>query len=1683
MKKILFMILAVVCGAQTVYGQDYYDTPFSTVPYAGSVIQSDQLPYGMGAGLGAGWEWECLLPVYVSDSNGDFGIVPELFIRCIDWWGVVEWQIIRGPATLWFNYDVWVFDFPQNCPYGIDEVYRQGDYTIPDINDITTIIFNVTGAKVSANGHVISLSGSEANFKYVLTSSGAIIEEKTGTGSSLNFSPVWYPGTYTVDAVSLATSGKTLMSGNYVISNSTTWSQIPSTLTLDPHKGEILIPNIVSEPSDFERTYTWQATHASGHTIILNGHNKEDLSIPVGEFNVKTGNRLNPIVQRVTRVGSHTLYSNTCQLKEVDYSNTPFATIPLDGSFFYMDQPPYNAYVSESPEFVTYLPVYVDDGDERGFVPQLFLSCIFDGARYECCVLQGPLGTWFNYDTQVCDYPQNCPYGFGDLYKSGHYLIDSDTVRCVFNVSGRQTVAKDMYITLDGSVAGFTYGLYRYGALVQEYEGTGSPLELKVTKNGLYTIKTIEYWGLKTAIELEMIGSHYFNDYTATRTYRNATGNNYTESAVYYDGLGREILSVSVGSGGNGDDIVQIIEYDNMGRSDAKVYLPYTALSGADYYRPVSSVVTQQGNYYAAKFADDPDNQFAFSRKEYDGTTVKVYGPGSSGSANPVQHETRLNTATDQIKRYAMAPDGTSLRYVGPYPAEKLTVQKVSRPTLPEDQQSESYTYTNSSGQTIAKETRAGSDRMVTYYVYDDMGRQRYVIPPIQDDLLSTANTTYPLSALTKYCYYNEYDDHGRMVKQYVPGVEPVYSLYDKRGRIVMTQDGRQSEANRWAFTKYDIYDRPVMTGMITGGTYDSHKASLGNQTIFGETRGTAIHGYTNDTYPQSAVASDMLTIAYYDDYDWLSGSGYAFSSADALDAQVSMNNITGLQTGTKTKVLGVTGDKWLSTVTYYNSKYQSIQSVADLYPEGKEIVSNIHNFTGEVTRTKVKQTVGNRTYGYTKWFNFDDFGRLMNIEQQVDGDGGKVAIASYTYDDMGKVSEKKIHNGRETTSYTYSITGSTTAVNSPSFSYSLWFDKAPQGMTARVDGNLAHVTWGNDSAANQKGYTFDYDRFGQMASARYLEHSGSSWSPTAKYAEQGLSAGQGIQYDKNGNIKSLLRTDAAGGDLHRLQYNYADPVNGNALSSITMNGVASGAFTYDANGNMTRDGQTGVEIEYNILDLPARVFANDEEVRYIYSAAGEKLATVAPDGSLTYYRSVFTYAKASAGAAEELLYVMHPEGIVVPEGSAWTYKYFKTDHIGSTRVLLAARGTGNSSRLDVEQTTDFYPYGLAHGSLNNLHLNRYLYGGKEYQDAMVGGVSLGLYDFHARYYNPVYGRWFNPDPALQTSNPYLYCGNSPMVYVDKDGKLFWLPFAIGAAVGGTFGYFGGKKAGLSGFALFSYAFSNALIGGVSAGAGATAGNGVASSLSFGGFKGGFIAGAAGGAVGGMISGMYSTGLNNVTFNTNKNVLWGGLKGGLIGGLTGGLTGGLVGGVVSGIDAVQSGGDFWNGAVKEMGGSTTTVNRTFLENEEIPAGAKPTATGEIAETPTNPNYGKYGMTRKSPNGGARPHRGVDYAGEVGDDVFAMYDGKVTLIGGGKDYGPHLVRTSSTINGKTYNVDYAHMSDHSVVLKQSIVAGDKVGLMGRFGYNNPNPTHVHIAVWRPVNINGIPYEGYVRPCWK
>ena len=88
-----------------------------------------------------------------------------------------------------------------------------------------------------------------------------------------------------------------------------------------------------------------------------------------------------------------------------------------------------------------------------------------------------------------------------------------------------------------------------------------------------------------------------------------------------------------------------------------------------------------------------------------------------------------------------------------------------------------------------------------------------------------------------------------------------------------------------------------------------------------------------------------------------------------------------------------------------------------------------------------------------------------------------------------------------------------------------------------------------------------------------------------------------------------------------------------------------------------------------------------------------------------------------------------------------------------------------------MEQVTHYYPFGGVIADIStNQALQPYKYNGKEL-DRMHG---LDWYDYGARYYDAALGQFWRFDPLLEKYypwNPYGYCDNDPIKYIDIEGK------------------------------------------------------------------------------------------------------------------------------------------------------------------------------------------------------------------------------------------------------------------------------------------------------------------------
>jgi RHS repeat-associated protein len=96
----------------------------------------------------------------------------------------------------------------------------------------------------------------------------------------------------------------------------------------------------------------------------------------------------------------------------------------------------------------------------------------------------------------------------------------------------------------------------------------------------------------------------------------------------------------------------------------------------------------------------------------------------------------------------------------------------------------------------------------------------------------------------------------------------------------------------------------------------------------------------------------------------------------------------------------------------------------------------------------------------------------------------------------------------------------------------------------------------------------------------------------------------------------------------------------------------------------------------------------------------------------------------------------------------------------------------------------NYYPFGLMWD--NPDAMPNATYQGKEFQtNTFSDGSELALYDFGARMYDPVLGRWHCSDPMYQFDSPYNAMANNPVVNIDPDG-MWSIPWGnIMISIGG----------------------------------------------------------------------------------------------------------------------------------------------------------------------------------------------------------------------------------------------------------------------------------------------------------
>ncbi|MDO3645086.1 DUF6443 domain-containing protein [Mucilaginibacter sp. L3T2-6] len=915
----------------------------------------------------------------------------------------------------------------------------------------------------------------------------------------------------------------------------------------------------------------------------------------------------------------------------------------------------------------------------------------------------------------------------------------------------------------------------------------------------------------------------------------------------YFDGLGRPLQTVQRQGSPLGKDMVTPNAYDVYDR-EFKKYLTYShgtatdggykadaltasATTGLYYFYNPTGTGDQLSNGVAriaepfAETAFEPAPLNRVTEQGAPGDAWQLLNSGIATSGHTVKSTYGTNAASDIIL-WTITSGGNGATRNGYYGVGQLNTV-----TTTDENANNTILYKDKNDRVVARKVQSGaSTYIITYYINDDIGNLRYVIPPLPG--ASTVGTvtnvavSMPATSFTEtdntflnYFYAYHYDARNRVTEKKIPGQGWQYIVYDKLDQMILSQDANQLSKGIWMVSKYDALGRVVMTGEYSSASNRSTlqaAADLNTSNLWESfTNATSNYGYTHASYPDisTGAGNKVLSATYYDTYAVISNtavnpSATNFTAPAVLDTLHQQPR--SLPTATLANILGTSS--YIFTVDHYDTYGRTVKTISQNYEAGTlsgtkfDTQENQYNFQSLPIQAIRKHYLAAPTVQLTinNWTAYDHKKRPLLVKQQYissTGNSGVIKLSKIDYNEAGQAKIKHLHSINTASNpdnstflqhidYRYNPRGWLVKINDPTtltdqtyspvidvFSEQIDYEKDNNsyGGTAQYNGNIRSVMWQTQLPSSltltqeKKGFTYTYDAMNRLTLASSIS------------AALGNNAfNETLTYDDLGNILSLVRKNSTSATpLNSLAYNYTSAsIRGNKLLSVTDNGTVSesqtSTFTYNTNGSIITDTKKMLTtpMVYNELNLPSLVTTSTKTIQYFYDATGKKLQRIIKTGATVNENRVYDDGLEYAGTgAATLEFINTPEGRAIPNGTAAvSFQYNVTDHLGNVRAIFAGKSSGTISGADIQQFSDYYAFGREITYSQNLVPspdNKYKYNGKEYQQ------DLAEYDYGARFYDAVVGRWGGVDPLAETNrrfSPYNYVENNPMRMIDPDG-------------------------------------------------------------------------------------------------------------------------------------------------------------------------------------------------------------------------------------------------------------------------------------------------------------------------
>jgi RHS repeat-associated protein len=592
-----------------------------------------------------------------------------------------------------------------------------------------------------------------------------------------------------------------------------------------------------------------------------------------------------------------------------------------------------------------------------------------------------------------------------------------------------------------------------------------------------------------------------------------------------------------------------------------------------------------------------------------------------------------------------------------------------------------------------------------TFYYYDELGNLTTVTDP-------NGNS-----------YLYSYDEYNRLASEENPMGGVTNYTYDCNNNLISSTD----PSGNAVYYEYDDLDRKVKTIDASGNTTSYDYDNNNNLTTIMDAKGNATEYFYDEMNRKISELFADGTSRYYS----LDGVGNVASRTDG-NGNVTTYNYDERNLLIHRDYPDSNGDYFeydaLGNLTFAQNENATIIFT---YDASNQLTSEILN--GAVTNYAYNPTTGKRTLIYPTGKiveeQFDKRGKLTSVK--VDG----VVQAEFAYDEAGRTLYHNYVNGTST-SYSYNANDwliSLTANPNEYIKYTYSYDGV---------GNILTVELGHRP---DHSISYEYDSNNQLTKFKkgFLIN-GSIQSPSKEIS---------YTYDALGNRINIYEDG--------IPTTYT--VN-NMNQYVNSTGGQSQIFSYDDNGNLLSNGQSG--FTYNYKNAISTIIEVNDTIFFQDDALGRRVKEMAGSESVElFYSQLQIIEEKSSMNSVEYLYGYGIEDLIMNETNE--SKVFYTQ--GSLHSVVSI----NSSSGNLLELYEYYPYGkvIIYDNLfqvqssSNYDIKNFFTGRRLDSQNMI-------YYNRLRGFDSSLGRFLQRDPIgySRSLNSYMYVLNNPINFFDPFG-------------------------------------------------------------------------------------------------------------------------------------------------------------------------------------------------------------------------------------------------------------------------------------------------------------------------